>query len=82
MRMLNLVSSDPQSTADHILQIYENPLEWWNKPEVAKLRSTFISTFASQESSPYSSYFPFLNKLLLCVVLLAISVSILYLTNK
>ena len=56
MESHHLITSHPQQTADHIHNIYDNPLEWWNSSDIVELRKNFIDTFVGQRSIQFSSY--------------------------
>jgi putative transferase (TIGR04331 family) len=46
LREANILHDNPKSAATKINQIYQNPMIWWNSPDVQKARQKFCRRFA------------------------------------
>lgn len=61
LKMANIIHTDPSKAANHIQDIYNDPLRWWNSDEVIKARKKFNDICLTESSDPLRDWHLFLS---------------------
>lgn len=61
LKMANIIHTDPSKAANHIQDIYHDPLRWWNSDEVIKARKKFHDICLTESSDPLRDWHLFLS---------------------
>lgn len=57
----NICFFDPLQAAKHINLIWDNPLNWWNSPEVRKTRELFLQITCNNKEDPLQEWLKFFD---------------------
>ena len=61
LKMANIIHTDPSKAANHIQDIYHDPLRWWTSDEVIKARKKFNDICLTESSDPLRDWHLFFS---------------------
>ena len=61
MKDTKIIHNDPEQAANHLLEIHQNPMRWWNSPTTVQARQMFETICITPSESPFNKWRKFFH---------------------